>query len=491
LRLVRNLVLIVSLAFLPLLGLHSYLLVKREVAAFQSDMARDLRVLGHTLSVSIAREWDALGPEEALRLVDYANQAEPSIHIRWIPPEGPPNLTLPEPAPAERRPTTVRGAEIEGDRLYVRVPVVVGGARRGLVELSEGLAPVHGYTRATVARVSLLTLGLAIVSLLVAMVLGRRLVGRRLAELVEHARRVGEGDLSAHVRPTGKDEIALLARQMNAMSDELAATRSKEEKANAERAVALTHLRHADRLASVGRLASLMAHELGTPLNVVLERAKMVCAGDLARSETAEAASIIRRQAEVMTEKIRQVLGFVRRQSAPRDRVDVSEVAREALSLLQPLARTRGVSLSMLTPTCSSVVKGRKLEIEQVVTNLVINAIEAMPDGGKVEIEMASGYPERDGAPRLSRGPVLRLAVRDEGSGMKREELPRIFEPFFTTKPEGEGTGLGLWLVDNIVREHGGWIEVETAPGAGTRFSVFLPTEFPQDAESPPDRRIR
>jgi signal transduction histidine kinase len=114
-------------------------------------------------------------------------------------------------------------------------------------------------------------------------------------------------------------------------------------------------------------------------------------------------------------------------------------------------------------------------ELEQLVLNLVLNARDAMPRGGTVTIETRDVRLEGGGDPPLPTGPYVMLAVSDEGVGMDEETQRRIFEPFFTTKPEGAGSGLGLATVDRIVQRHGGTIRVDTAPGRGTTFRVYLP----------------
>jgi signal transduction histidine kinase len=339
------------------------------------------------------------------------------------------------------------------------------------------MRPLREHLEQRLMRLSLIDLALLVASVAAAFVVADRIAGVRLGRLVEQVQRIGAGDLGSGVDPSGRDEIAVLGRHINAMAEQLAASRAELESAHAERVEALAGLRHSDRLASVGRLASAMAHELGTPLNVVLARAKLVAAGDAAGDEVRRNAEIIAQQVQRMTQTLGGVLGFAR-SAAARARVDLRDVARDTLRLLEPLARRRGVSLELSAPETAVWVNARRQELEQVVINLLNNALDAVARGGGVSVvvDRALEPDERGGGPGRPRAGA-RVAVRDDGAGIAPERLARLFEPFYTTKQEGRGTGLGLWIADGIVREHGGEIEVESRVAAGSCFRVKLPAE--------------
>ena len=178
--------------------------------------------------------------------------------------------------------------------------------------------------------------------------LGLVLVGRPLAELVSQARRVGEGDLTYRIATRRKDEVAVLAREMNRMCERLRDSRENELAQADAKTRALAQLRHADRLATVGRLAAGLAHELGTPLNVVLARGKqMAGAGTLAPSEVSDKARIIVEQAERMTKLIRQLLDFARKRELEPTDVDLRDLVTRAAKLLDPIARKGGLALDV------------------------------------------------------------------------------------------------------------------------------------------------
>jgi signal transduction histidine kinase len=176
-----------------------------------------------------------------------------------------------------------------------------------------------------------------------------------------------------------------------------------------------------------------------------------------------------------MTETIRRLLGFARRAPGPASRVDLYEVAREGIKLLEPLARQKSIKLELRDSGDAACVAGQHSEVEQIVTNLVTNAIDSIEGGGAVNVDISTLPGRSLSRPVRADAVFHRLAIRDSGRGIPDAELARLFEPFYTTKAAGRGTGLGLWIVDGIVRDQRGWIEVESRLGKGTSFCVYLP----------------
>ena len=239
----------------------------------------------------------------------------------------------------------------------------------------------------------------------------------------------------------------------------------------------MAQLRHADRLATVGTLASGVAHELGTPLNVISARAEMIASGDAKGDDTRQYAFIIMRSAEKMAKIIRTLLQFARRQTVKRTRCDLQKLTNESVGLLRPLADKRSVQLLVepLGAEVSAYIDADQMQ--QVVTNLVMNGIQAMQKPGVVEVGVRrtrSVPPANIGGSAVE---CVCIRVQDEGAGIAPEDLAHVFEPFFTTKDVGDGTGLGLAVAYEIVREHGGWFDVKSQGGVGTTFFVYLPND--------------
>lgn len=461
---VHKLVLAISLGFVPIIAVHGYFSVRSELTLLERDMQRDLELLGDVVAEAFVQVWEEEGREPALEIISHADQLGRDVRIRW------------RSSSRETGRAQGNGVGSVRERRYHFVPVRIAGELRGHIEISESLESLHAYARSRVLRIVLVTLALMVASFVVATQLGKRLVGARLGDLMEHAQQIGSGNFERRVQISGSDEIAALERQMNTMSAMLEEARSVAERSNADRVQALNQLRAIDRIASVGRVASSLAHELGTPLQTIMGRAGRIESGEVEPGAAAEDARIIGEQTRRMADTIRETLRFIRGQASETTSLDLREVVLEGLRLIEPLATLRGIHVRCTGLENVLKVKARRGELIQVLTNLIVNALDAMEKGGSVvEVELVSVSTRRQGREALPLAPHACLSVTDQGQGIPEAELPRIFEPSFTTKQDGAGTGLGLWLVNGIVSDHGGWIEVESRPGQGARFSVLLP----------------
>ena len=235
--------------------------------------------------------------------------------------------------------------------------------------------------------------------------------------------------------------------------------------------VAEAQLRHAERLNVIGTLAAGVAHEIGTPLNVITLSAQRLADDQIARTRTDQLVGMIVAQAAKIGAIVRHLLEFGRRANSERTEVELGELARRTVELVATAARRYRCRLEVEEGP-SVRVRANASELEQVVSNLLLNAMQAMPGGGTVRV--TTGTATRPGGDRGERS-FASLAVADEGTGIAEADLPHIFDPFFTTKPSGEGTGLGLSVSYGIVADLGGAIEVASQRGRGTTFTVLLP----------------
>jgi len=235
-------------------------------------------------------------------------------------------------------------------------------------------------------------------------------------------------------------------------------------------------LRQAQKMEAIGRVAGGIAHDFNNILTAVFGNA------ELARRELADGGAPLEALDEILQAATRaatltrQLLTFARRGIVEPRRVDLNELARRMERMLRRLIG-EDVELELDLAPAIAGVRADEGQLEQVLMNLAVNARDAMPDGGRLRIETRPVTLEGDAASALELPPgrYLRLAVSDTGVGMSEETRGRIFEPFFTTKPAGQGTGLGLAICYGVVRQSAGQIDVETAPGCGTRFVIHLP----------------
>jgi signal transduction histidine kinase len=463
---------------LAVAGVYDHRASQDDARELEAHMAEELGLMARGLSVALAELIRAAGERGGEELIEERSREGPAL-VRWlrldVAPGDPRRAELPAGSVTrlEHGDVVTMRIRLDGeDRLAAYCAFASELPARNLVEVSRSLVPLRLKERKQRVGIVIKSMLIAALGIIYALALGVRFIGRPIQLLVAQARRIGAGDLSGRLE-TGRrsDEIRDLAEEMNLMCERLVQARERIASESAAKLAAVEQLRHADRLKTVGQLASGIAHELGTPLNVVGGHAKMIASSEARGEEARESARIIGEQAVRMTAIIRQLLDFARRNRPHLQVADLGTVVKQAVHLLEPLAMQKKVELSFGAPEAAAV-KMDEAQIQQAVTNLVLNAIQAMPTGGQVRIRVGR---EDARTPEGAEGDYVRLSVRDEGVGMAPGVLSRIFEPFFTTKGNGEGTGLGLSVTYGIVHEHGGWIDAASEPGHGARFDVFLP----------------
>ena len=224
------------------------------------------------------------------------------------------------------------------------------------------------------------------------------------------------------------------------------------------------HLQKAERLAELGTLASGMAHEIGTPMNVILGRAEYLLQRTADEGMKKGLVTIVS-QVERITKVMNQLLAFARRRPVERRAVDLGEIVEDSLEMFQERIAHSSITVEKSIEVNLPSVHADRDQLIQVLINLVVNSLHAMPEGGRLTLSLAR------------EGRYVCLGVSDTGHGMPEEICAKVFEPFFTTKDFGKGTGLGLTVVKGIIEDHGGTIEVESVVDKGTTFWIRLPLD--------------
>ncbi|MDX2009280.1 MAG: ATP-binding protein [Myxococcaceae bacterium] len=342
---------------------------------------------------------------------------------------------------------------------------------------AESTVSEEAFLTGSLVQRGLTSLAIAVVIALLAWRFSTRVVSRRVEGLVQQLRDVGAGRDPGPLPAMGRDELATLARETNAMTLELRATREALEEEHQARLRAVEQLRHADRLTTVGRLATGLAHELGTPLSVIAIKADRLREDERASPGMKAQALVIRDRVEFIRTLVRRVLQFGRPLPPMRRHVDLEALARDVVAMVTPLATKRGVTVHVHSVEPAVCLPVDPHQLEQVFSNLLVNAFLASAPGQRVTLALGRTRREVGG---VAVDCVL-VTVRDEGVGMSDDVRAHVFEPFFTTRAVGEGTGLGLSVCWGIARDHGGWLEVESAPGKGSTFSLVLPSVPPEE----------
>lgn len=317
---------------------------------------------------------------------------------------------------------------------------------------------------------------------------------RPVRRLIDGVERVAGGDLDSEIAVDRRDELGHLARAFNDMTSDLRRARSElrgwserleqklveksKELGRTQRQVA-----HMDKMASLGKLAATVAHELNNPLAGIFNYAKLVERtlrdADLppeVRTDLERSIGLIRQEAWRSGEIVRNLLLFARRSGGEFALHRLNDIVERSVMLVRHHLEVTDVHLDRTAlPDDDPGVVCDAGQIEQALVALFVNAVEAMPDGGTLGVSLTGAADE------------VALEVRDSGVGIPRDALPQVFEPFFSTKEKTSGVGLGLAVVYGIVRRHGGHISVDSDEGRGTTFRIVLPRRPPQDDGSAED----
>lgn len=316
-----------------------------------------------------------------------------------------------------------------------------------------------------------------------------QVVGRPVKALTRGTEHLSAGDLGYQIEVHSDDEIGELARSFNSMSRQLRAehnenvawTRTLEqrvEQKTRELKRAHEHALHTEKMASIGKMAAVLAHEINNPLSGILTYAKLLRKwmdqqgdGKDRRGDICESLDLIASESRRCGDLVKNLLTFSRTTPMNLQATNLNQVIERSLRLIQHQLDLAGIQVQLELDLNLPPVQCDGAQIEQVLLALMVNALDAMPQGGNLWIMSKLSAEEN----------IVRVTVRDDGTGISPEILPRLFEPFLTTKETGRGVGLGLAISRSILERHNGNIEVQSEVGRGTTFTVTLPCEAPAE----------
>jgi PAS domain S-box-containing protein len=282
--------------------------------------------------------------------------------------------------------------------------------------------------------------------------------------------------------------VAERTRELVTMNEQLILEMNERQRAQKALEQTEEQLRHSQKMEAIGRLAGGVAHDFNNLLSVILSYSNVLSERVDARSSVAEGLSQIRKASERAADLTRQLLAFSRQQVLAPRVVDLNSIIDGMSGMLRRVIG-EDIELELLQSSELGRTRADPGQLEQVIMNLVVNARDAMPSGGRLTIETANVTLDEAYARDhvgVTAGAYVLLTVSDDGVGMDQATLARVFEPFFTTKKTGKGTGLGLSTVFGIVKQSGGHISAVSGPDQGTRFSIFLArTEAPLSVLAP------
>ena len=353
----------------------------------------------------------------------------------------------------------------------------------GVLDTDLSLAAADASIAAGTRRMLFYTLlAIAIISSLSAFFVWR-VVRRPLKTLEDGTERLASGNLGYQLEVRSHDELADLARSFNTMSRQLKDAREeitewgqtleqRVEQKTLELNRAHEQMMRVEKMASIGKLAAVVAHEINNPLAGILTYAKLL-KKQLAKEKDKKydgaiaSLDLIESESWRCGEIIKNLLTFARTGSAKNDLADLNAVINRCVQLVQHQLNLQNIQAQLELPADLPMVPCDPAQIEQVILALVMNAIAAMPQGGKLVLRSRKNEGRQQ----------VEIDVEDSGVGIPPELMSHMFEPFFTTKERGHGLGLGLAICRTIVDRHQGRIDVESEPGRGTKFTITLPLE--------------
>jgi signal transduction histidine kinase len=469
----------------PLALAYSLATVRSTTLIFAEDLKNETRIAERALNASFTPdmqqgEWDevhdilqAIGSDDFLAaLLDQSGRIR--FALPGFPIKVPPLKWISSQIGAHGAAEFM--SEGGGASWFCRIVRLGSKADGYLIVAQDWSALRRDRTRRIGAALAAITL-LLVLSAGVIMAVAQRYVAQPLAGLHRRISRLGETDLKDQL--PGGDEVRLISEEFQRLDRELAGARRRLLEENERKLQLERRLLHADKLATIGTLASGFAHEIGTPLGVIRSRAELLLKQSSAPAATHDGLQVIVDQIDRIARMVRMLLELGRRRESIRVPADLREIADRTIHLLETEAQRRAVTVVREFGDHPLMVDCDPDQLQQVFVNLEINALDAMAGGGTLQVRSLTNGDARR----------VRILFEDTGPGIPEAIRDRIFDPFFTTKEPGRGTGMGLAVSQSIVASHDGELVLDRN-SSGARFIVslpashaaILPTEASEDA---------
>ncbi len=479
-----------SLTCLAIAGVHGMRQLSQERRDLRQATEREIRLLGTAVQVSVQDSLRDRQLTDIQQTLDSLESIDPTVDIlifdaaETLKAQSAGSADGPHIHRAVGEAVRSRSPALRFEEAGPNWRIVLGlplqderGALVGSLALVRPLDEMRrdlGDTRRGIVT-SMILLVIAITAL--QFLLGTVYVTRPLLKMAGAMKRLRSGDLSSALASTRRDEVGMLAAEFDAMVADLREARERIAREVESRTTMENALQRADKLVTIGQLSAGLAHEIGSPLQIMDGRARSLLTRAYSADEVRKNATVLAEQTDRITRIVDQLLTFSRRRPVRLAEVQLRTPVLAVMNLMEFSARRKGISLQLHGPEDGPLVWADVDQVQQVVLNLLKNALEATPAGGQVKISIDTSWLKLPDSDRETL--AAKLVVEDTGCGMTREVLDRLFEPFFTTRTAEGGTGLGLAVVKSVVLNHRGTISAESTPGLGSRFTVHLPLSAP------------
>jgi signal transduction histidine kinase len=387
--------------------------------------------------------------------------------------------------------------EVEGGKqLEVMVPLHSGKKVIGGIRIVSSLDEAHSYLSKKKNWTYILTLSSILIILVMLTLFFKKWVGNPIQKLVEAMNKAEKGDLEAETRIQTQDELGELGRHFNRMiktireaheqniqllsrvnqfneelTKKIESATSELKQLHEALSESQRQLSQSEKLAALGQVTAAIAHQIGTPLNSVSGYIQLMLQEGNLRPADQHRLKIIESQLDRLADAFRKLLSYTSQPKPQWQPLNANDVLKELISLSEPWLHARKIALSLSLSPDLPLILGDSMHLQTLFLNLITNAIDAMPNGGKLTMET---QPISSPLPSGNEEGV-EISIADTGVGISEESKRRIFDPFFTTKKIGEGMGLGLAICEKIVKDHSGRLEVESKVGKGSAFFVRIP----------------
>lgn len=460
--------------------------LRTETQDLRDNIEQETRLLAYSLLVSVENALRDRQPEDVQELLQQLERLEPSIDVRiyiqnhQVIRSDAESLAWPEKVEQDLYQAALDGVlrlfyfPAEKPQLIVLslpfnekiTPL------RGNLAVVRSLQAMNEELNKTKIYIALSFLSLILVTTLLCFLLGRFYISRPLQKLRQAMRTFKDSKEMPEPLPVkGGDELASVTQEFNRMTAELFSAQRRLDDETQQRRQLERALQNADKMITIGQLSAGLAHEIGSPLQIINGRARALADGNDDLHEVRRIANILVDQTDRITRIVQRLLEFSPRRSSESTYCNVIQAISEVIEMLSFEARRQEVTLRFSHPEALPLLWVNKDGLQQIVLNLLSNALAAIVNTGSIDIELAQGSIVYADKPITA----LRLTVRDTGTGIAPEHLPHLFEPYFTTRGKQGGTGLGLAVVKSLVTDMGGTVAAETEIGKGSRFIVHLP----------------
>jgi signal transduction histidine kinase len=373
--------------------------------------------------------------------------------------------------------------------IWISAPLLSQGQRLGGITISTSLMPIYQALRESEKMILLYILLDTLILVMFGIYLISRIVVKPIHSLLEMTEDYKEGDITPLFEESSRSEIGKLSRSLSIMLKRLAKNKrelkahiSSLEKANKELKQAQNEIIRSEKLASVGRLAAGIAHEIGNPIGIILGYLGLIRKGDIVEEEREDFLNRIESEITRVNHIIRQLLDFSRSSSGKPEKTHAHDLILNTLNILKPQPMMEDIRINSELKASFDTVFADPSQLQQVFMNIMMNVADALA-GKDLSEDQASGIDKVDvpsdkkefSIKSKNTGNSIELRFTDNGPGIPEEELGRIFDPFYTTKEPGKGTGLGLSVCYRIVEELKGNIRVKSSVEKGTTTIVTLP----------------